>query len=86
MLSRTSFFNPGLFRKNMLRFWPVWASYAATWLLGFGGAWPALTRYSRLSGLASAVTGAERSGDSLPIQRNSSKISAIRSPSHKGRR
>ena len=58
MRSRISFFNPGLFRKNMLRFWPVWAAYAGIWLLGFGGVWQSLSRYSRLSTLADAIVGA----------------------------
>lgn len=41
----------------MLRFWPLWAAYAAIWLLGFAGVWPSLIRYSRLSGLADTVVG-----------------------------
>ena len=57
MRSKTSFFNPGLFRKNMLRFWPVWAAYAGIWLLGFAGVWRSLTRYSRLSSLADTIVG-----------------------------
>lgn len=33
MQSKTSFFNGTLFRKNLTRFWPLWAVYAAAWLL-----------------------------------------------------
>ena len=41
MRSRTSLFNPALFRKTVLRFWPVWLIYAFIWImalpLGIGG-------------------------------------------------
>ncbi len=33
MQSKTSFFNPALFRKDLSRFWPLWTVYAACWLL-----------------------------------------------------
>ncbi len=33
MRSRISFFNGALLRKNLTRFWPLWAVYAAAWLL-----------------------------------------------------
>ena len=33
MQLRTSCFNPGLFRKNITRFWPLWAAYGLLWLL-----------------------------------------------------
>lgn len=33
MRSKTSFFNGALLRKNLTRFWPLWAVYAAAWLL-----------------------------------------------------
>ena len=32
MRSATSCFNPTLYRKTMLRFWPLWALYALLWL------------------------------------------------------
>ncbi|MEG0779770.1 MAG: ABC transporter permease subunit [Oscillospiraceae bacterium] len=32
MRSVTSFFNPTLFRKNLSRFWPLWALYGTIWL------------------------------------------------------
>ena len=32
MRSRTSFFNPTLFWKNVARFWPLWALYGVIWL------------------------------------------------------
>ena len=31
MRSKTSFFNPTLFWKNITRFWPIWASYLVIW-------------------------------------------------------
>lgn len=33
MRSKTSFCNGALLRKNLTRFWPLWAVYAAAWLL-----------------------------------------------------
>ena len=33
MRSKTSYFNGALMRKNLTRFWPLWAVYAAAWLL-----------------------------------------------------
>ena len=33
MPSRTSFFNPTLFWKNVTRFWPVWALYTVIWVI-----------------------------------------------------
>ena len=33
MRSKTSFFNKTLFFKSMARFWPVWGSYFAIWLI-----------------------------------------------------
>ena len=33
MRSGTSYFNPTLYRKTMLRFWPLWGLYALIWLL-----------------------------------------------------
>ena len=33
MKSRTSFFNPGLFKSTLRRFWPLWALHFAGWLL-----------------------------------------------------
>lgn len=33
MRSVTSCFNPTLFRKNLSRFWPLWAVYGAIWLV-----------------------------------------------------
>ena len=33
MRSATSCFNPTLYRKTMLRFWPLWGLYALIWLL-----------------------------------------------------
>lgn len=33
MRSGTSFFNATLYRKALLRFWPIWALYGAGWLL-----------------------------------------------------
>lgn len=32
MKSGTSFFNTTLFRKNLTRYWPVWALYAVVWI------------------------------------------------------
>ena len=32
MRSGTSYFNPTLYRKTMLRFWPLWALYGLLWL------------------------------------------------------
>ncbi len=32
MKSGTSYFNPTLFKKNITRFWPVWALYALIWI------------------------------------------------------
>lgn len=33
MQSKTSFFNGTLFRKNLSRFWPLWAVYAVIWIV-----------------------------------------------------
>ena len=33
MRSKTSFFNPTLFWKNVTRFWPVWALYTVIWVI-----------------------------------------------------
>lgn len=33
MRSRTSFFEPAVFKKTLFRFWPIWASYGAVWML-----------------------------------------------------
>ena len=33
MLSKRSYFNAVLYRKNLARFWPIWAIYGAMWLL-----------------------------------------------------
>ena len=33
MQSATSFFNRALFRKNLQRFWPLWAGYTLIWML-----------------------------------------------------
>lgn len=33
MRSKTSYFNPTLFWKNITRFWPLWALYGVIWLL-----------------------------------------------------
>ena len=33
MRSGTSFFNWTVFKKNILRFWPVWAAYSAIWFI-----------------------------------------------------
>lgn len=33
MKSKTSFFNPGLFKSTVRRFWPLWAIHFAGWLL-----------------------------------------------------
>lgn len=33
MRSKTSFFNPTLFWKNVTRFWPLWAAYGLIWLV-----------------------------------------------------
>ena len=33
MRSKTSLFNPTLFRKNLTRFWPIWGVYALIWIL-----------------------------------------------------
>ena len=33
MRSAKSFFSGALFRKNLLRFWPLWAAYRVIWLL-----------------------------------------------------
>ena len=33
MRSVTSCFNPTLYRKTMLRFWPLWTAYGVFWLL-----------------------------------------------------
>lgn len=35
MRSKTSFFNPSLLKKDLLRFWPAWAIYTALLLLGY---------------------------------------------------
>ena len=32
MKSGTSYFNPTLFKKNLTRYWPIWALYALIWL------------------------------------------------------
>ena len=32
MRSGTSFFNSTLYRKTMLRFWPLWVAYGLMWL------------------------------------------------------
>lgn len=32
MKSGTSYFNPTLFKKNLTRYWPVWALYALVWI------------------------------------------------------
>lgn len=37
MQSRTSLFNSALFRKNMTRFWPIWAVYGVIWVLALPG-------------------------------------------------
>ena len=31
MRSVTSFFNPTLYRKNLTRFWPLWAIWTVMW-------------------------------------------------------
>lgn len=33
MRSKTSYFNPTLFRKNLTRFWPIWAVYTVIWTM-----------------------------------------------------
>ena len=33
MRSATSCFNWGVFRKTVLRFWPIWAIYTFVWLM-----------------------------------------------------
>ena len=33
MQSKTSFFNATVWRKNITRFWPIWAAYLALWIL-----------------------------------------------------
>lgn len=49
MRSRTSLFNPALFKKTVLRFWPVWFIYAFIWILAFPiGIGGEFARYSRL--------------------------------------
>ena len=35
MRSRTSLFNATLFKKTIVRLWPVWFIYAFVWLLAF---------------------------------------------------
>lgn len=37
MQSKTSLFNPTLFRKNLTRFWPIWAVYGVIWVLALPG-------------------------------------------------
>lgn len=32
MKSGTSYFNPTLFKKNLTRYWPIWALYALVWI------------------------------------------------------
>ena len=32
MRSVTSYFNSALYRKNLSRFWPIWALYSVIWL------------------------------------------------------
>ena len=33
MRSGTSFFNGAVFKKTVLRYWPVWAAYSVIWLV-----------------------------------------------------
>lgn len=33
MRSKTSFFNPTLFGKNVTRFWPLWVLYTVIWVI-----------------------------------------------------
>ena len=49
MRSRTSLFNATLFKKTIVRFWPVWFLYAFVWLLAFpAGIGGALMRSLRM--------------------------------------
>lgn len=55
MRSRTSFFNPALFKKTVVRFWPVWFLYAFIWLLLLpGGMSGELARSLRMENAAYA--------------------------------
>lgn len=51
MRSKTWFFNPTLFRKNLTRFWPIWALYGAIWTLLL----PANVFITHMEGLRSGV-------------------------------
>ena len=56
MRSRTSLFNATLFKKTIVRFWPVWFLYAFVWLLAFpAGIGGALMRSLRMEDPAPAV-------------------------------
>ena len=56
MRSRTSLFNATLFKKTIVRFWPVWFLYAFVWLLAFpAGIGGALMRSLRMEDPAAAV-------------------------------
>ena len=56
MRSRTSLFNATLFKKTIVRFWPVWFLYAFVWLLAFpAGIGGALVRSLRMEDPAAAV-------------------------------
>ena len=46
MKSKISFFNAGIFKSMLKRFWPLWAVYLAGWFLGL----PLLTLVERING------------------------------------
>lgn len=51
MRSKTWFFNSTLFRKNLTRFWPIWALYGAIWTLLL----PANVFITHMEGLRSGI-------------------------------
>jgi len=50
MRSKTSFFNRGIDRKSLTRYWPVWAAFLALWLLLLPTALTARRLYAEESG------------------------------------
>lgn len=65
MRSKTSYFNPTLFLKNLTRFWPIWALYTLIWTLYLP--LPIFTYYvnvSRSGSLADRMEALHRMADS----------------------
>ena len=57
MRSRTSFFSPGAARKALTRYWPVWGTYLAAWLLMMPTALPSERYYGELADVSARCDG-----------------------------